>query len=98
MVEHPNSRRTHTRLWIEAAIGMALLAIAAGLVWYLRSPQFAGVVRGKVIAAVEDATGGRVELGAFQWNLSKLQFEADNLTVHGLEGPGELPYARGPAR
>ncbi|MDR3748014.1 MAG: translocation/assembly module TamB domain-containing protein [Acidobacteriota bacterium] len=92
MAESSKTRRTHTRLWIGAAVGVVLLALVAGLVWYLRSPQFADFVRGKVVAAVEDASGGKVELGAFHWNLAKLQFEGESLTVHGLEGAGELPY------
>jgi len=92
MAESSKTRRTYTRLWIGAALGVGLLALVAGLVWYLRSPQFADFVRGKVVTAVEAASGGKVELGAFRWNLAKLQFEGENLTVHGLEGPGELPY------
>jgi translocation and assembly module TamB len=71
--------------------GVFLLACAVGLAWYLRSPQFANLVREKVVAAIEDATGGRVELGAFRWKLSRLEFEADNLTIHGLEPPAEPP-------
>ncbi len=47
----------------------------------------------KVIAKLEEITGGRVELKGFKWNLSKLQFEADDLTIHGLEPVGEVPYA-----
>ena len=66
--------------------------IVIGLGWYLRSPQFADLVRRKLIATIEDATGGRVELAAFHWNLSQLAFEADGLTIHGLEAPGQLPY------
>lgn len=77
----------------QAAIGIALLAlvIAAGV--YLSSDSFADRVRLKVIAKLEEITGGRVELKAFHWNLSKLQFEADDLTIHGLEPSGEAPYA-----
>ncbi len=34
-----------------------------------------------------------MELQAFRWNLRQLTVEVDGLTIHGLEGPGELPYA-----
>ncbi len=71
---------------------MVLLAAAIALVWYVRSPQFADLVRRKTITALEDATGGRVELGAFRWNLSQLEFDAYDLTIHGLEAPGQQPY------
>ena len=70
-----------------------MLAVVVSLAWYLRSPSFEGFVRGKLIAALEDATGGRVEMAAFHWNLSQLAFEADGLTIHGLEPHGESPYA-----
>ena len=70
MTAETQHRRSHTRLWIEAAIGVVVLAVAMVLVWYVRSPRFADLVRRKTIATVEEATGGRVELRAFRWNLS----------------------------
>ncbi len=93
MTEEVKTRPSHKRLWIAAAIGGVLLAVAGALGWYVRSPHFADFVRRKLIARLEDATGGQVELTSFRWNLSQLAFEADDLTVHGLEGPGQLPYA-----
>ena len=93
MTQKSQIRRSHIRLWIEAAIGVVLLAAAIVLVWYVRSPHFADLIRRKTIAALEDATGGRVELQAFRWNLSRLEFEADDLTIHGLEDSGQQPYA-----
>ncbi len=93
MPEQTTTPRSHTRLWIGAGIGVLLLAMVVALVWYLRSPRFEDFVRRKLIATLEDATGGRVELRSFQWKLAKLEFEADDLTVHGREGPDQLPYA-----
>ncbi len=93
MTAESQLRRSHTRLWIEAAIGVVVLTAAIVLVWYVRSPRFADLVRRKTIATLEEATGGRVELRAFRWNLSKLEFDADDLTIHGLEAPGQQPYA-----
>src|ERR1035437_6820350 len=93
MTEETQIRRSHVRLWIEAAIGVVLLAAAIVLVWYVRSPRFADLVRRKTIATLEEATGGRVELHAFRWNLSQLEFEADDLTIHGLEAPDQQTYA-----
>ena len=85
--QHP-----HRRLWIGAATGVVLLAIVVSLTWYLRSPRFEDVVRRKLIATLQEATGGRVEMAAFHWDLSRLTFEADGLTIHGLEPAGESPY------
>jgi len=92
MTEETKTRRSHARLWIGLGICVVLLAVVATVVWYMRSPAFEDFVRRKVVAGLEDATGGRVELHAFHWNLARLAFEADDLTVHGREAPDELPY------
>jgi translocation and assembly module TamB len=87
--------RTLWRHWWK--VGLLLLVLVAlliaGVARYANSPEFETRVRQKVINVLEDATGGRVELGAFRWRLFQLEFEGDNLTIHGLEGPGEAPYA-----
>ncbi len=85
-------RHPHKRLWIWATVGVVLLAVVVSLAWYLRSPSFENFVRRKLIAGLEEATGGRVEMAAFHWNLSRLAFEADGLTIRGLEPAGESPY------
>src|SRR5580704_18553059 len=93
MPEEVTKRRSHKRLWIEIAVGVCLLAIVIGLVWYVRSPGFADLVHRKVVQTIEEATGGRVEMASFHWNLAKLEFEANELTIHGLETQDQLPYA-----
>jgi len=72
---------------------LLILAVVGGAVWYARAPQFESLVRNKVIAELERVTGGRVELGAFHWSFLHLEFVADDLTIHGLEAPGQIPYA-----
>jgi translocation and assembly module TamB len=82
--------------WLGGTVAASLLVaflLIAGLLWYSSTPRFANMVRSRVVGALEDATGGRVELGAFHWSLRHLAVEVDNLTIHGLEGPGEVPYA-----
>ena len=93
MAEEVTKRRSHKRLWIGLTVGVLLLSAAVSLVLYLRSASFEDWVRRKLIAAIEDATGGRVEMASFHWNLSQLAFGADGLTIHGLEPPRESPYA-----
>jgi translocation and assembly module TamB len=92
MPDQTKTRRSHGRLWIGVGTGVVLLAVAAVAIWYLRSPHFEDFVRRKAIATLEDATGGRVDLQSFHWNLGKLEFEANGLTIHGREGPDQLPY------
>jgi translocation and assembly module TamB len=90
--ETPRAKK-HPVLWSIAAI-VILLGIAAGAAaWYATTPAFEAKVRDRLIATLEKATGGRVGLGSFRWRLLHLEFEADDLTIHGLEAPGEVPYA-----
>ncbi len=93
MAEEVTKRRSRKRLWIEITIGVCLLALVLGLVWYVRSPRFADLVHRKVVQTLEEATGGRVEMASFRWNLSRMEFEAGGLTIHGLETQDQLPYA-----
>lgn len=88
----PSPRRRRIKP-VQAVVGLLLLllVIAAGV--YLTSPQFERLVRGKVVAQLEQITGGRVELKSLHWNLSKLDVEIDDLTIHGLEAANEVPYA-----
>ncbi len=78
---------------VAGAFLLLLVLLVAALLVYASTSRFANTVRRKVIAELETSTGGRVELQAFHWSLLHLAVEADNLTIHGLEGPGETPYA-----
>jgi translocation and assembly module TamB len=86
--------RTRSVVWRVVLVVVAVLVVLAGAaVWYGNTPDFENLVRKKVVTELEKVTGGRVDLGAFRWRLLHLEFEADNLTIHGLEGPGQIPYA-----
>lgn len=88
---------TRPRRWRHASIiafsvlGI-LLICGSVLVWYANTSQFQDKVRRYVIAAAEQATGGRVELQGFHWRLFHLEVEIQNLTIHGLEAANEAPY------
>jgi translocation and assembly module TamB len=91
----PSRRRSAWFYCWTTALGILVLLVlsVAGLIFYASTPHFANVVRKRIIANLEDATGGRVELRKFGWSFTHLAVEADGLTIHGLEGPGEAPYA-----
>ncbi|MBB6144049.1 translocation and assembly module TamB [Silvibacterium bohemicum] len=90
----PPRRSPWRHVWRGALVVLAAVALLIGAAaWYASTPQFANRVRTELISVIERATGGRVELGAFHWSVLHLQFEVDNLTIHGLEGPGQVPYA-----
>src|SRR5438105_1895033 len=90
--EKPNpffSRRT----LLHGLIGVLLLAAFIWTGLYLTGAGFQQVVLRKVVAELEMLTGGKVEMRQFTWNLSRLAFQADDLTIHGLEAAGVAPYA-----
>lgn len=84
------SRRSR---WVKLGISVVLIALVASLCLYLNSDSFRDRVRRRLVTELEAVTGGRVELKNFVWNFSRLQFEFDDLTIHGLEKPGDIPYA-----
>lgn len=86
----PATRRN--RLLPPAIVGILVLLIFLLAGWYVSSPRFQQLVRARVVAELQRSTGGRVELGALHWNLSQLEFDARDLTIHGREGPGEAPF------
>lgn len=90
--EAPKSNRKR-RVIRQAVTGLVILAAFVGAAWYLTSPQFHEFARQRLVSQLEDITGGQVDIGTFQWNLSKLEFDVRNVTIHGLEGPDEVPYA-----
>jgi len=84
--------KTKRRTVLQVVIAAVLVLTFALAAWYLTSERFGNVVRGRVVAALERSTGGRVELKSLRWNLGKLEIEARDLTIHGLEPRGEVPY------
>jgi translocation and assembly module TamB len=87
----PIKNRKVRRLLIFAGLPLILLLI--GLVFYLNSGSFRETVRQRVITELRQMTGGKVDVESFTWNLSTLHFEALNVTIHGREAAGEVPYA-----
>lgn len=78
--------------WTFASLFLLLIAMVVGLSWYTTTADFQHRVGTQVVGVLEDATGGRVELGQISFKLWHLALEADNLVIHGTEGPGEAPY------
>ncbi len=90
----PPSRRLLRRVARIGAWALVVGAVAlAGLYFWASSAQCENLIRKQLIARVEAALGGRVQIGSFHWRPLNLEAEADNLVIHGLEAPGEEPYA-----
>lgn len=86
------SRLLRILAWTGASILLLLIVLVLGLSWYTTTADFQRRVGGEVVQVLEDSTGGRVELGHISFSLWHLAIEADNLVIHGTEGPGEMPY------
>ena len=69
--------------------GALVLAAIAGIL-VLQSRWFHDQVRARMISAIETATGGRVELGAYRFDWRRLHVEVDQFVLHGTE-PGGTP-------
>ena len=69
-----------------------LLALGA-TAWYMTTESFQAFVRARIVAAMEKATGGRVELGTYHTIPFRLQAEIRGLTIHGTEAASDVPLA-----
>src|SRR5207248_11348960 len=78
--------------WTVIGLVVLLMVLVGAFAWYSTTDDFNRRVGRKVVQVLEDATGGRVELGRIKFDLRHLAIEADGLVIHGLEGPGEAPY------
>ncbi len=87
-------RRRRGRLLILAA-WIAFVVVAASIGFYLWAGSDAteNLVRKRLVAMLEQTTGGRVEIASFHWRLFHLEADADGLVIHGLEAQGEVPLA-----
>ena len=73
------------------AVGfIILLAIVALII--IQTAWFRNTVREKIIAATEQATGGRVEVGAFGFDVSHLRATVTNFVIHGKEPANAAPF------
>ncbi|HMF78236.1 MAG TPA: translocation/assembly module TamB domain-containing protein [Bryobacteraceae bacterium] len=84
------SRRN--KLWLTSTGLFAVLTLSAILI--LQSAWFADFVREKVISAVENSTGGKVEIESFQFDWSHLTVRIRNFILHGTEPRTASPLVR----
>jgi translocation and assembly module TamB len=83
-------------LHLSVSGGTLFLLIAAcvvALYLWISTPEFENLIRGKLIAVLEQSTGGVVEIARFRWNVLRLSLDAEGITIHGMEPKGEEPYA-----
>jgi translocation and assembly module TamB len=81
--------RVVIRIFAGALVAALIAIAAAGVV--VQSGWFHEYVRQRIISELEQATGGRVELGRFSFRGSTLMARVAPLVLHGKESPGEPP-------
>ncbi len=88
--DKPKPRRWWRYLLIATGLGWLVVGFAA---WYINTDSFQQMVRKRLVVELERITGGKVDLGSIHTVPLQLRVEVRDLTVHGTEGPNQVPYA-----
>ena len=89
----PRSRRKITLIVAASIAGLAVsLFLAAILI--VQTAWFRNTVRAKLVGAVEEATGGRAEVGSFSFDWTHLRAVVHDLVLHGSEPADAAPLFR----
>ncbi len=86
----PERRQILWKLFLSFCV-FCLISFAA-LSWYVTTPPFQRMVRRRVVTSIEKIVGGRVELGELHVIPLRLRVDARNLTIHGREAAGQIPF------
>ena len=88
--------KTRTKILLFGLLGVACLAVAALLagILLLQSDWFKNKVRERIVAVAEKATGGRVEVGSFNYNWHDMTAEVAPFILHGKEPVSSPPLFR----
>ena len=83
------------RIIMRLALSVAALVVVCLVtaVFVINTQWFSDVLRAKVIAAIEDSTGGTVELQSFRFEPLHLTVVMTGLVLHGTEPRDESPLA-----
>src|SRR5262249_48222796 len=87
-------RRLRIVLIVTGWVLELVFGIGIGTVLLLRSDWFLNQVRLRIIREVENATGGRAQIGSFRFHWRALRAEVRNFVLHGNEPAGDPPLLR----
>src|SRR5579863_8573844 len=79
--------------WLLLPLGIVLLLFCAALIT-LRSARFHAYLLSKLIESAQGSTGGRVEIGDFNFRLSGLRVDLYRVVLHGTEPDPNTPLLR----
>src|SRR5437667_1320951 len=77
--------------WVAAVSLILVVVIAIGGYFVLRSHSFHRYVLAKIVEKASASTGGKVEIGNYDFHWSTLTADAYNLIVHGTEPANQRP-------
>src|SRR5438132_5894775 len=79
---------------IAIGLGAAIVVILVAAVVVVRTDWFRDYVKQQIVNAAEEGTGGKVEIGSFSLQLSRLRAVVTDFTIHGNEPAVSAPYLR----
>ena len=88
------SRIRKTVLFVLAGVALPGVLLAAAGIVVLQTAWFRDQVRNRIVYELETATGGRVEVGGFDFDWRRLNASVHGLVIHGLENAAEAPLFR----
>jgi translocation and assembly module TamB len=88
------SRGRKIALIVGGSLAGLIVIAFLGIIITVRTEWFRNFVRAKIVTAVEEATGGKVDLGSFTFAWTHLRADVDDFVVHGLEPAGAAPLLR----
>ncbi|HEX4770120.1 MAG TPA: translocation/assembly module TamB domain-containing protein [Bryobacteraceae bacterium] len=91
------SKGRRIAIWLVTALAVGIVAVCVTGIFVLRSQWLSNLVRLRTVAAIERATGGRVDLRSFHFDWSSLTAEFQDLVVHGTEPPSAPPMFETPS-
>lgn len=77
--------------WTLAVADLLIVVAGVGGYLFLRSPSFQRYAISTIVKDTDQATGGRAEIGNFDFQLSTLTAHLYNITLHGTESSGQPP-------
>jgi translocation and assembly module TamB len=88
------TRPAHVALVIGSATVVLIVLLGVAIPIVGRSQWFRDQVRQRIVLEAERATGGRVEIGSFQFDWRAFRAELQDFVIHGTEPPGSPPLVR----
>lgn len=83
-------RRKIVAIVAASLAGLAVIVVAAGI-FIVQTNWFRNMVREKIVTAVEDSTGGKVDIASFSFDWRHLRAQVRGFVIHGLEPATAAP-------